>query len=127
MENRKIIVYVDDDWDDLLLLQEAFKESVNYDLVCLKNEDELLLFLKERIADISLIILDVNIPKINGIDILLKLKASPLYKFLPVVMLSTGAQPEEKRIVESMGCRLILKPSSYQDNITLVTRLLDNT
>lgn len=124
MSNRKFILYVDDDLDDLALLEDSFKGVNDYQLVCLKNGTDLFKFL-DLVSKVSLIILDINMPDMNGVDILLELKTIEKYRQIPVVMLSTARNPKENLTVRGLGSAIILKPTSYTEALTLANRLLE--
>ena len=125
MSKSQIIVYVDDDYDDLLFLQEAFRDIQDYQLVCLLNGDELFALLESGKYNVCLIILDINMPIRSGIDILLDLKTTSNYNFIPVVMLSTSKSPKENAIVQGLGCEIVLKPNTYTGARTLAAKLLE--
>ena len=124
MSGRKFILYVDDDLDDLALLEDSFKGMDEYQLVCLKNGIDLFKFL-DLVTNVSLIILDINMPELNGIDILLELKTIEKYRQIPVVMLCTARNPKENLTVRGLGSAIILKPTSYTETLTLANRLLE--
>jgi CheY-like chemotaxis protein len=96
----------------------------DYQLVCLKNGVDLFKFL-DLVPNVSLIILDINMPDLNGIDILLELKTIEKFRHIPVVMLSTARNPKENLTVRGLGSAIILKPTSYTETLTLATRLLE--
>lgn len=116
------ILLVDDDPDDRYLLQTAFEES---DTPCrldyVEDGDEIFAYLdKQAQPDSSteqlpdLILLDLNMPKKNGWQVLNELKQSPLFKHIPVVILTTSKSPEHVRKSYSLGASsFISKPSSF--------------
>jgi len=66
--------------------------------------------------DILLIILDVNMPEMNGFEVLERLKADPTYKSIPVMMLTT--ESERSRIVQAIqagAVNYICKPFQQED------------
>ena len=66
--------------------------------------------------DILLIILDVNMPEMNGFEVLERLKADPTYKSIPVMMLTT--ESERSRIVQAIqagAVNYICKPFQQDD------------
>lgn len=125
MPNKKktnLIVFADDDADDRLLLQEAFEEN---NLTCTLDfvEDgiELLEYLKKNGATPSLILLDINMPRKDGKQILEEIKTSVQWRHIPVVMFTTSKSPEDIRTCYELGANsFIVKPSSFE-NLLRVT------
>ena len=119
---KNLIIFVDDDADDRLLLQEAFEEN---NLPCKLNflEDgiELLNYLKKNLANPNLILLDINLPRKDGTQILKEIKTNFEWRHIPVVMFTTSKSPEDVRKCYELGANsYIVKPSSFQEllNVT---------
>jgi CheY-like chemotaxis protein len=94
MKKFRIIV-ADDDQDDFNTIREAFQAvSRNYELEYLWNGklllDQLNLTAKEQQDLPHLILLDINMPKMDGIEALGKIKADPALCKIPVLMYSTS-------------------------------------
>jgi chemotaxis family two-component system response regulator Rcp1 len=88
------IVVIDDNEDDVLLLREALEGLVGVELIASEPDGEAgLNYLDDclrRQALPDLVLLDLNLPGRNGIEILRSLKANPSLKTIPVVLLSTS-------------------------------------
>jgi CheY-like chemotaxis protein len=88
------IVVIDDNEDDVLLLREALEELAGVELVAAAADGEVGLdcldecLRQEGLPD--LVLLDLNLPGRNGIEILQALKADPRLRDVPVVLLSTS-------------------------------------
>lgn len=113
MTVNKYIIYVEDDPDDLLLMQEAFREINDYELLSFENGAALLQFLHRSLCFPSLIILDINMPILNGRETLRCLKQHPLYHNIPVVLFSTGNNPAERLYAEGYHTDLVVKPYDF--------------
>lgn len=124
MADNKLVLYVDDDVDDIHLLKDAFKEVKHYHLISLQNDSDLYQILNSHKETICLIVLDINMPEKSGIEILLELKTSPKYRNIPVVMLSTAKRDQDNEIINGLGCEIVLKPSTYSEMVTLASRIL---
>lgn len=96
-----MIVLIEDNEDDELLTIRAFKKNnISNELVVLRDGAEALDFFffqgayKERDPNkkIQLILLDLKLPKINGLDVLKELRSHPLTQLLPIVILTSSDQ-----------------------------------
>ena len=126
MKSDKYIVYVDDDPDDRSLFMEAFHSIPDFRVVTLVNGFELMLFLKQRTReDIpSLIVLDINMPVMNGIESLTLLKSNENYKNIPVVMFATSASPNDVEYCKTLNTEIFLKPRKYGEIRIIFQKLL---
>ncbi len=112
--NKNIVLYADDDTDDLDLVQEAFlRFNDTVELIVLKDGSQLLSCLSklhdEEIAP-CLILLDINMPVMNGKEVLKKLKDMEVYASIPVVLFSTSSQPEDIGFARNYSAGFITKP-----------------
>lgn len=95
------ILLVEDNEGDILLTLEAFEEcKVKTEISIAKNGKEALDFLFKRGAfnDVKkpdLILLDINIPIYNGHEVLQQIKADPVLKKIPVIMLTTSSSTKD--------------------------------
>ena len=99
--NEIQILLVEDNEGDILLTLEAFKEmKVKNTVTVVKDGVEAIDFLKKRsqAKDLSmpdLILLDINMPKLNGIEVLEFIKRDEKFRKIPVVMLTTSSSQED--------------------------------
>jgi CheY-like chemotaxis protein len=71
-----------------------------------------------------LLLLDINMPRIDGVEVLRRLKASEKHCNIPVIMLTTTDDPREVQRCYELGCSVyITKPVSYEEFVEAVTRL----
>ncbi len=101
MRSSKPILFVEDDDVDVMTVQRAFKDlKITNQLVNTANGEEALEYLKdENNKKPCFILLDLNMPKMNGIEFLKILKADEALKEIPVVVMTTSRA--EQDIVES--------------------------
>src|SRR4030095_16900984 len=87
----KILLIVDDDSDDIQLFCEAVAE-INETFHCFSagNGEEALQLLKSAIVKPDFIFLDLNMPRMNGKQLLVQLKKDPKFAKIPVVIYSTS-------------------------------------
>jgi len=61
-----------------------------------------------------LLLLDINMPKMDGVDVLMRMKSSELLKNIPVMMLTTTTDPREVEQCYKIGCNIyITKPVDF--------------
>ena len=130
MNRRKPILIADDDPDDRYLITLAFRDLVMPDkLQTVEHGQKLLDYLDSVPDDVELpglIVLDINMPVLDGISTLAKIKSIDRYKNIPVVMLSTSDSDEDKAKATGLGAvDYIVKPYSYRDT-KIVAQLLQN-
>ena len=113
------IFLAEDDIDDQELLIEAFSHlDKNISVKAVNNGKKALSFLESLPAGKvpCLIILDYNMPELNGADILKALKTDSRYDSIPKIIWSTSGSETYKRICLELGaCEYIIKPSSFQE------------
>ncbi len=105
-KKEHVILLVEDNPDDVELTKRAFERSkVANDIVVVSDGQEALdyLFLtgayssREPAVTPSVVLLDLNLPKINGLDVLRRVRSDERTKLLPVVILTTSR--EEKDVI----------------------------
>ncbi len=133
LNNKVTILMADDDADDQILLQEALKENnIPNSVYFVENGEELIDFLNKRgrfeEVDCSpgLILLDLNMPKMDGRQALKVLKADPVLKKIPVVVLTTSKADSDILECYDLGVNsFISKPVNFADLVE-VTREIGN-
>ena len=104
MTNKQLntsILIADDDADDRLLIKQAFREcNLTSELYFVEDGEELMDFLYQRqpyesAMRPSLILLDLNMPRKNGIQALREIKANEQFRQIPVVVLTTSTAEED--------------------------------
>lgn len=91
-QKNKKIVLAEDNLADVELTKLAFSDlSLPIELIHVNDGQELLDYLEDaELSDIALILLDLNMPRIGGIEILKRMYVDEEYKKLPVVVLSSS-------------------------------------
>jgi len=127
------ILMADDDEDDRLLTLDALKESrVLNNLFCVEDGVELLEFLRRegKYSDPkdsprpSLILLDLNMPRMDGREALQEIKADPALRGIPVVILTTSKEEEDMLRGYDLGCAsYITKPVNFEGLVDLMRTL----
>jgi two-component system, response regulator len=130
---EKIILLVEDNPDDVELTIRAFnKNNIFNKIIVAKDGAEALDYLfgrgvyKEReLKDLPiLIMLDLNLPKVNGLEVLKAIRQNELTKLLPVVILTSSNQEEDVAASYKLGANsYIRKPVNFKDFIEAVKSL----
>jgi CheY-like chemotaxis protein len=121
------IIVVDDDVEDQIILLEYFKETGTEKFVkFLSNGKEAIKYL-EKVADNNslphLIVLDLNMPILNGTQTLIQVKRDMRYKDIPIIIFSTSENESEKRKCLSMGAlEYLVKPTTYDEGVKMIEK-----
>lgn len=86
------ILLVEDNEGDIILTLEALKEArIRNKISVARDGEEALLMLQNSTIAPDLILLDINLPKIDGLEVLTTIKENDRFKMIPVIMLTTSA------------------------------------
>ncbi len=110
------MLLVEDDADDVQLLQEALVENnIACEMDVVMEGDKVVPFLNSLETPPDIIVMDFNLPKIHGKDVLVAIRSLPAFKSVPVVVLTTSASPHDLQFAMKYGAnRFITKPSTIQ-------------
>ena len=120
LSNRKeknYIILAEDDEDDRTFFKEAFNElNLPYELRIAEDGFELMNFLEKPAINLPyLILLDLNMPLINGFECLDMMKKNDQLKNIPVIIYSTSANPEDIKKSYALGARFYVhKPINHK-------------
>lgn len=111
MHNAKIVYLADDDEDDRYFIKEAiYQLNKNITIVEAEDGEDLLAKIQEVTAHTNiLVVLDLNMPKRNGFEVLQALRSNPATKSTPSVMLSTAVSDELVRSAYEYGVNAYIK------------------
>ena len=130
----KHILLIDDNPDDCELMKLAFaQERIPHNLIVVSDGIEALDYLSSQdilntdikeneLAIPSLIILDLNLPKINGIEVLKRIRAHPKTKLIPVVIISSSNEPQD--LIDSYinGCNSYIRKPIHFTQLQIFVR-----
>ena len=129
MKKELTIILAEDDEGHATLIKRNLKRSgLLNEIVHLKDGKETLDFLyeaKEKNSDIpSLLLLDIKMPKMNGVEVLRKVKSDDQFKKIPVIMITTTDDPREISMCHELGCsNYITKPIDYNKFVDAIRKL----
>lgn len=91
-EEKKRVLLVEDE----IVNQEILKEILGgtYEVIIAETGEEALEIIEERYETLSIVLLDLNLPGIKGIDVLGRIKSNPAYVNLPVIVMTSDSEAE---------------------------------
>jgi signal transduction histidine kinase len=118
------ILLVEDNPADVFLMQEMLKDGgVNHLFKLLEDGEEAIEYLLDSASgsDIpNLVILDLNMPKRNGHEVLAAIRDCPKLSRVPVVVLTTSDNPDDKSRVLEKGAAYLTKPAKLDNFVSLL-------
>ncbi len=127
MRSLKPIMLVEDDTADVLIIKRALKElKIENELVHAADGEEALEYLKKKGNERPcIILLDLNMPRMNGLEFLEEAKSDEELKSIPVVALTTSESNQDVTKCFSLGIvGYIVKPVDYRKFVKAV-RIVD--
>ncbi len=96
---HKLVVMADDDAEDCMLAEFALNQTLPGALFCsVEDGEELMAWLAQRAGKAplpDLIVLDLNMPRVDGRQALVRIKSDPVYKHIPIVVLTTSGEKQD--------------------------------
>lgn len=118
----RILLIEDNMMDAELTMRSLKKHPMVNDILHLKDGQEAIDYIEGGENQAQLILLDLNMPKVDGIEVLRKLKSTDQIKAVPVVILTSSNQPVDIKSSYHTGANsFIVKPVKYND----FTRVID--
>jgi len=123
---KTLILYAEDDHDDFEAVKEALEQlSPDYYLHQARNGTEVLSYFNDVNAKMPcLIVLDLNMPIMNGKEALVWLKEQPAYKKIPVMIFTTSSREDDVKLCQKYGCTFFRKPTLYRDLLHVVQTMM---
>jgi len=128
-----VILLVEDDEDDIRLTERAFKKGRLLNRLCVvRDGEEAMEFLEhrgryadaEQAPEPGIILLDLNMPRMGGREVLRKIKESPCLRHIPVVVLTTSDQKNDvQECYENGANSFITKPVEFNNFLEAVVTL----
>lgn len=123
LSTRNVILYADDDEDDRNLIEEAFAVyQSNVDVICFVNGVEIISYL-ESLSSLDptpcLIILDINMPLLDGKEALRRIREMNKFAEIPAILFTTSSQLKDKSFAEKYNAGFITKPIDVEQLKTI--------
>jgi len=129
MENNLKILLIEDDAIEVMKFKRVLskmKESIQYNLNIAQDGEQALEFLKSKLDIPDIILLDLNMPKIGGIEFLSILKADETLKYIPTIILSTSNNEKDLLDCYKIGIAgYVVKPLKYEEYVLKIEKLLN--
>ncbi|RYF93568.1 MAG: response regulator [Chitinophagaceae bacterium] len=119
MKKNTILLVEDDELDIISVQRSLQKLDIEYELHTAYNGKEALAMLTSDDSPFEpdVILLDLNMPKMNGIEFLRTIREHPSLKHISVFIMTTSAESVDRTTTEQIGISgYIIKPLNYQDN-----------
>jgi CheY-like chemotaxis protein len=127
-DHKHTILYAEDDLDDLFMIRQAFEQfDGTTQLVHASNGFEALEQLNEAKTERNLpclIILDINMPGMNGREALIRIRQSEDFRNIPVVLFTTSSSELDKVFAKKWGAEFITKPLIFSELEALAKRFV---
>lgn len=118
----KVILTADDSSSVRQMVSFTLKQA-GYDIVEASDGKDALA--KAKANKVNMVITDLNMPNMNGIELIKSLRAEAAYKFIPIVMLTTESQASKKQEGKSAGATgWIIKPFKPDQLLGVVKKVL---
>lgn len=122
LTNVKFIIAEDDRDDQVLIMDALMENGVTMDKVrFVDNGEELIVCLRERPNQHNLILLDLNMPRLDGREALKRIRDDRELCHIPVIVFTTSNAENDIRLAYELGSNtFITKPSSYRELVEVM-------
>lgn len=129
---KKLLLVEDDPQDEKLILRALQKVNLANNVTVVRDGQQALDFLFQigEYANLAgqpspaVVLLDINLPRVNGLDVLAKIRANPLTQLLPIVMLTSSDDEKDRlRSYEDGANSFVCKPLDFGEFAETVARL----
>jgi CheY-like chemotaxis protein len=122
-----ILIVEDDEGHAILIRQNLVSAGLENRIEHFRDGQAILDFFftrRDRANETYLVLLDIRMPKVDGIEVLRRLKADPEFRKLPVIMLTTTEDSREVERCHQLGCSVyIQKPVDYDRFAEAIRRI----
>ena len=124
MKNLKILLIEDDMIEVMKLKRARGSLEANHDISEANNGEDALKILEQKDSLPDIILLDLNMPKINGIEFLKILKSDERLRYIPTIILTTSSNHRDLLECFKIGVAgYMLKPLKYEDYVSKIEKL----
>lgn len=126
MEKNLNILLIEDDMIEIMKFNRTISSlKLKHNIVEANNGEEALQILEKKDELPDIVLLDLNMPKINGIEFLKILKGDDVLKYIPAIILTTSSNQKDLLECYKIGIAgYVLKPLKYEDYVSKIEKLL---
>jgi len=125
MKNLSVLLIEDDMIEVMKLNRTISKLQLPHTIIEANNGEDALKILQEKGELPDIILLDLNMPKLNGIEFLNILKNDDVLKYIPTIILTTSNNQKDLLECYKIGIKgYVLKPLKYEDYVSKIETLL---
>lgn len=125
-KNLKILLIEDDMIEVMKLNRTLSSLNLQHQIIEANNGEDALQILEDKTNLPDIILLDLNMPKLNGIEFLSILKNDEHLKHIPTVILTTSSNQKDLKECFKIGVSgYVLKPLKYDDYVSKVSKVID--
>ncbi len=125
------IILIEDNIDDATLAIHSLRQKqLHHKIVHLKNGDEALRYFFSDLNGLKcgkgpkIIFLDLKMPKVNGIEVLTRIKSDPQTKHIPVIILTSSNEEQDiERCYELGANSYVVKPIAFENYTNKISQL----
>ena len=126
MTNNLKILLIEDDMIEVMKLNRTISSlKLDHTVIEANNGEDALEILNKKDQLPDIILLDLNMPKVNGIEFLKILKNDAQLKYIPTIVLTTSSNQKDLKACFEIGIAgYVLKPLKYDDYVAKIKRIL---
>jgi CheY-like chemotaxis protein len=120
------ILHVEDNADDVMLMALAFRKAgVAAKLEVASDGEKAIAILKNGVGPLTCALVDVKLPSLSGLDVLAWIRAQPVLKRLPVIMLTSSLLPGDVNRAYDLGANSYLVKPPDLESLVGIARTID--
>lgn len=123
----KILVVDDSTLDRKLLIRSLVKAEIQQEILQAEDGEKALDILANNYQDICFVLLDWQMPKMNGIELMSGMMKIPVLSSIPIVMVTASGSEENKKLAKEINPNLagyIVKPYKHEELLQTIKPLL---
>lgn len=128
MRNPKLVLMADDDAEDCMFAELALSQALPEAAFCsVEDGVELMAFLEERAGNghlPDLIMLDLNMPRLDGRQALVGIKSDPALRHIPIIILTTSGEKKDIELTLKAGAKMFFTKPELIDEWTEIMKSL---
>ncbi len=117
------LLYAEDDPDDCQFFEDGIESAaLNADIILLENGNEVIKYLVSEFPTPDVIFLDINMSRVNGLDVLKFIRSHSQFDRIPVIMLTTSVNDEERSY--ELGANLYFSKFNFFTHEEIILRAM---